>query len=296
MKEALEEYPGETRWDESLAPYTSLKVGGRADALVFPGSVEMLMELMKGISKAGVPYFVLGNGTNVLVKEGGIRGLVLNLKNLNRIELIGFDVIFAEAGSAYPKVATFAMEHHLGGIEYAAGIPGTVGGAVAMNAGIPNCDTGSSLLNIGLVDEAGTLRDLSPQEIDFGYRSTSLPQGVVVSAAFRLTPTPEEEVEASLKAYLKTRRTRQPLDLSNCGSVFKNPPDGFAGDLIEQAGLKGCRVGDAQVSTKHGNFIVNLGSARADDVLALIEKMHEAIVARFGISLELEVKVVGSDK
>lgn len=296
LKKVLKPYGGEVRWDEPMAPYTSLKVGGSADAMVFPESFEEVLVLMEQISCHEVPYFVLGNGSNLLVKAGGYRGIVLHLKHLNKIDLIGIDDIMAEGGAAYPKLATYAMENHLGGLEFAIGIPGSVGGAIAMNAGVPGHETSNALLNITIVDETGKLRDILPREVDFGYRRASLPSGVIVSAAFRLTPTPTEEVEKKMKVFLEKRRERQPLAFSNCGSVFKNPPNGFAGDWVEKAGLKGFRIGGAEVYEKHGNFIINKGLATANDVLALIDKMREEVSGRFGVSLELEVKVIGTDE
>jgi len=295
LKQALDGFPGEVRWQEAIAPYTSLKVGGPAEAMVFPASVEEVVFLMQRISRGAIPYFVLGNGSNLIVRSGGFNGIVLHLKHLNRIALIGIDDLLAEGGASFPKLAAFAMEHHLSGLEFAAGIPGTVGGAVAMNAGIPGQETGAWLVNIALIDEDGVLREINPRTIAFSYRKTTLPRGVIVSAAFRLTPRPAEEIEKDLKSLMKNRRERQPLNYPNCGSVFKNPAEGFAGEWLEKAGLKGLRIGDAQISEKHGNFIVNHGSATAEEVLALIEKMQETVKARFGIALELEVKIIGSE-
>ncbi len=295
LEAALEGFPGEIRWQEAIAPYTSLKVGGPAEVMVFPASVEEVVFLMQRISEHALPYFLLGNGSNLIVKSRGFKGIVLHLKHLNRIELIGIDDIFVEGGASFPKLAAFAMEHHLSGLEFAVGIPGSVGGAIAMNAGIPGQETGAWLVNISLVDESGDLREINPKTIAFSYRKTTLPKGVIVSAAFRLTPRPSDEVELSLKSLMKKRRESQPLQFANCGSVFKNPAEGFAGEWIEKAGLKGLRIGDAEISEKHGNFIINHGSATAEEVLALIKKMQETVKDRFGFVLELEVKMIGSD-
>ncbi len=294
-REVLHAYRGELRWDEILAPYTSLKVGGPVNVMVSPANVTELVFLLEQIAKHDLPYFVLGGGSNLLIKDGGIAGIVFNLKYLNKIETVGFDFLMAQAGASYPKVATFAMLNDLGGLEFAAGIPGTVGGAIAMNAGVPGADTAEAVISVTFVNESGEISEIPVQEVGFTYRGTALPKGIILAAGFRLTPRPKPEIEETIKSILKKRRERQPVNFSNCGSVFKNPPNGFAGDLVEKSGLKGLRIGGAEISVQHGNFMVNKGGASASDFIALIEKMQQTVQERFGVLLEPEVKIVGKD-
>lgn len=296
LRTLFKNYGGKLRWDEPLARYTSLKVGGPADLMVFPRSVAEVSTLMQTLSKHRLPYFVLGGGSNLLIKSGGIEGVVIHLKHLNRAKRLDATQLQADAGLSYPKLAIYAMEQGLSGLEFAAGIPGMVGGAVVMNAGIPRQETAPLLTSVTLVDKAGESREIPAKALSFAYRSSELPKGVIVSAVFALTPAPPENVEQRMKAYLKRRQETQPLSFSNCGSVFKNPEGLYAGRLIEQAGLKGYQIGDAQISERHGNFIINRGAAQAEDCLALIKKMQETVLDLFGIVLELEVKVIGQDE
>ncbi len=295
LKTLFKSFNGKIRWDEPLSRYTSLKVGGSADLMVFPRSVSELSSLMQLLSKHHLSYFVLGAGSNILIKPGGVKGVVIHLKHLNRVKLLDEHRLEAEAGLSYPKLAIYAMEKELSGLEFAAGIPGMVGGAVVMNAGIPNLETAPLLESISLVDEKGKLCKISAEKLKFGYRSAKLPKGVIVSAIFTLSTAPRETVEKTMKAYLKRRQETQPLSFSNCGSVFKNPPGLHAGRLVDQSGLKGYRIGDAEISERHGNFIINRGGAKAEDCIALIEKMKETVLDLFGVALELEVKVIGQD-
>lgn len=295
LKEALKDYPGEVRFDEPVAPYTSLKVGGPAEALVFPRSSAEVVLLMERIGRYRLPYFVLGGGSNLIVRDGGISGVVVHLKHLSRITFQEPDILLADAGVSYPKLSTEAMAKGLSGLEFAAGIPGTVGGAIAMNAGIPGEETASVLISVTLVEEEAKVKTLPKEAIRFGYRTAALPKGMVTSASFRLTPAAPAEVEQKLKRLLKRRRETQPLSYPNVGSVFTNPPGDYAGRLVESVGLKGFRIGDAQISERHGNFIINLGNAKAGEVLALIAEMQARVKERHGIDLELEAKVVGGD-
>lgn len=295
LKEALKDYPGEVRFDEPVAPYTSLKIGGSAEAMVFPRSSAEVVLLMERIVQHRLSYFILGGGSNLIVRDGGIPGVVVHLKHLSRITFQEPEILLADAGVSYPKLSTEAMARGLSGLEFAAGVPGTVGGAVAMNAGIPGEETASVLSSVTLVDEEAKVRTLPKEAIQFGYRTAALPKGIVTSASFRLTPAAPAEVEQKLKRLLKRRRETQPLSYPNVGSVFTNPPGDYAGRLVESVGLKGFRIGDAQISERHGNFIVNLGDAKAGDVLALIGEMRTRVKAAHGIDLELEAKVVGRD-
>lgn len=295
FRKVFEGYPGEVRLNEPIAPYTSMKIGGPADAMVFPKSVSDLVDLMARLTRYALPYFVLGGGSNLLVRDGGIGGVVIHPKLLNRIGTESATALTAEAGVSYPKLSLFAAEKGLSGLEFAVGIPGTVGGAVVMNAGIPGEETASVLSGITLVDEAGKVQRLRKEQVAFGYRSAALPKGVVVSASFSLSPAPAAEIDEKIKRLLQRRRETQPLSFPNVGSVFKNPAGDFAGRLVEAAGLKGRRSGAAQISERHGNFIINRGEATAKEVLALIGEIRQKVQAEFGILLEPEVKVVGRE-
>jgi len=293
LREVLKGLEAEVLWDAPVAPYTALKVGGPADALVFPESASELALILQKASAHRIPCFVLGRGSNLLVKDGGLAGLVLHLKRLDKITLLPDARLLAEAGASYPRVSQLAAEKGWGGLEFAVGIPGTVGGAVAMNAGIPGAETASVLEEIMLLSEEGLLRACKPADLAFGYRRSGLQGEVVIAACFRLQSAPKAQIDAKRRALLRRRQVTQPLEFSNCGSVFQNPPGNFAGRLIERCGLKGYRQGDAAISERHANFLLNLGAARAQDLIALIEKMKEAVRMRFGIELKLEVTIVG---
>lgn len=292
LKTALSGIRGEVIFDAPLAEVTSLRVGGPADAFVSPEDVHDVCRIVRQAREAQVPVMVLG-GTNLLVQDGGIRGVVLSLSKLAGIEKEDDRLVFAEAGVRMPTLLGFAVHHALSGLEWAAGIPGTVGGAVVMNAGTKLGEMQNCLDTVQLVDPEGRLLTYPAADLSFAYRSVSLPDGIVVGAWLRLTPAPRETIESRTKSYLQYRKRSQPLSQPNAGSVFKNPPGTTAGRLIEEAGLKGCRVGDAQVSAKHANFIVNLGHARSADVLRLIETVRQEVLDRTGIRLDLEWKVVG---
>ena len=283
---------GAVTFDAPLAELTSLRIGGPADALVVPEDVPDVCRIVRQASTARLPLMVLG-GTNLLVKDGGVRGLVLSLSKLAAVTREDERIVFAEAGVRLPTLLGYAVSQSLSGLEWAVGIPGTLGGAVVMNAGTKLGTMQSCVDAVQMVTPEGHVRTCAAADLAFSYRRVDLPEGVVVGARLRLTPASQKHLEASTKAYLQYRKQSQPLSQPNAGSVFKNPPGTTAGRVIEEAGLKGYRVGDAQVSAKHANFIVNLGRARATDVLLLIKKIQQDVFHRTGVTLELEWKVVG---
>lgn len=285
---------GEVTFDAPLAELTSLRIGGPADVLIVPEDVSDVRRIVRQASTARLPLMVLG-GTNLLVKDGGVRGLVLSLSKLAAVTREDERIVCAEAGVRLPTLLGYAVSQSLSGLEWAVGIPGTLGGAVVMNAGTRLGDMHSCLDAVQMVTPEGHVRTCAASDLAFSYRRVDLPEGVVVGARLRLTPASQKHLEAGTKAYLQYRKHTQPLSQPNAGSVFKNPPGTTAGRVIEEAGLKGYRVGDAQVSAKHANFIVNLGRARAADVLRLIKKIQRDVLHRTGVTLELEWKVVGEE-
>ena len=289
---ALEGVRGTIKFSEPLSSWTSLRIGGPADAFVVPGDVDDLCRLVRQAWAAKVAIFVLG-GTNVLIRDGGIRGIVVQLNRLTNIRDEPNHVVFAEAGVRMPVLLQHAVSRSRSGLEWAAGIPGTVGGGVMMNAGTSLGEMKDVLSAIELVDQRGRLITRQASDLLFGYRRARIPKGVIVGAWFQLVQATRKKIESSTKSYLQYRKRTQPLTLPNAGSIFKNPPNGSAGKLIEDAGLKGAQIGDAQVSPKHANFIVNVGKARATDVIRLIQKVRRTVLKHTGVRLQLELKVVG---
>ena len=289
---ALEGIRGEIRLSEPLSGLTSLRIGGPADSVVIPEDIDDLCRLVRQAQAAKVPILVIG-GTNVLVRDQGVRGIVVQLSRLTAIRDEPHDMVFAEAGVRMPVLLQHAISRSLSGLEWAAGIPGTVGGGVMMNAGTALGEMKDALKAIEVVGSRGTLLTRQVSDLSFGYRRAHIPKGVIVGAWFQLRPATKKKVECSTKTYLQYRKNTQPLALPNAGSIFKNPPDGSAGKLIEEAGLKGAQIGDAQVSPKHANFIINKGSARASDVIRLIQKIRRTVLKKTGTTLQLELKIVG---
>ncbi len=283
---------GAVKFHAPLRDYTSFKIGGPADVLVEPADVEDVCRLARQATAAKVPIFVIG-GTNLLVRDKGIRGVVVSLSRLKAIKSEPHHVVYAEGGVGMPTLIGHAIRRSLSGLEWAAGIPGTVAGCVVMNAGTRLGEMQSAVKAVRIVDPKGRLVERPASEIDFGYRRAKLPKGIVVGVWLQLKPGSRQDIERVVKDYLRYRKDTQPLTLPNAGCVFKNPGTEPAGKLIEAAGLKGARIGDAQVSEKHGNFIVNRGQARAADVIALIRKVRREVERRTGITLELELKIVG---
>ncbi len=289
----FEGYEGDVKFNEPLLPYTSLKIGGRAEAIVFPESIEVVAALVKRIA-GNAQIFVLGAGSNLLISEDGIEGVVMHLGNLNHAVLTSDTTFYAEAGLSFPRLSTMVEKHGLSGLEFAAGIPGTVGGAIAMNAGIPNEETAAILKEITFINPEGEITTLPREAIHFSYRNAALPQGgIILSAEFRLQMAALNAIEKKRGDLLKRRRETQPLSYPNAGSIFKNPKTFSAGKLIEEVGLKGHQIGGAQISERHGNFIINVGAATSGDVKALIQLAQERVLFEKGIALETEIKIVG---
>jgi UDP-N-acetylmuramate dehydrogenase len=295
------EIKGQIRYAVSMSDYTSFRVGGRVDYLAFPSDIQDLQKILGWCKQRGVRYFVLGNGTNLLVRDGGVRGMAISLsRGFLRLEEVGGgpeeNLILAEAGGPLGKLVEFSSEKGLAGMEFAAGIPGTVGGAIFMNAGAFKEEMKGVLHAVRLMDPEGNIAEKGKNQLRFSYRSLEVEKGaVILGAQFRLRRENGQKVKAKVEENIRWRRAKQPWDLPSAGSVFKNPVQGPAGRFVEEAGLKGSHIGDAQVSEQHANFIVNRGKARARDILALVEIIRKKVFKEKGVWLETEIQVVGED-
>lgn len=285
---------GQVLLEEPLSRHTTFRIGGPADLLVLPANREDIEICLKFSREKGLPFYIMGNGSNLLVREKGIRGLVIKTTRLSQVEVKDLS-IRAEAGALLAKVLSMAQKAGLSGLEFAAGIPATLGGATVMNAGTPEGFLGEVVLKVEALDAEGRFLFLNGRELGFGYRKSRLKGSgqVIVTVVLSLQPGDPEEIARVIADRLALRQQKQPLAWPNAGCIFKNPPDYAAGWLIEQVGAKGWRQGDAEVSTTHANFIINRGKATASDVLALIERIREAVFRRFGIYLELEIETWG---
>lgn len=286
------------RFDEPLRRHTSFRIGGPADVWVEISDVEQIRVAQRLAADCGLPLALLGGGTNVLVSDRGVRGVVLHLgRSFTEIDYrqngTGTYVRAGAAGS-FKKLVTHTVQRRLAGLEFGEGIPGTVGGGLLMNAGAFGGEISSVVTTIEGVAADGEVKAIPRDALHFGYRFFDLPEGFIVTHVnFRLQPGDEAQIEERVRVAQQKRSKGQPLGYPNAGSIFKNPPNGFAGRLIEQAGLKGRRIGNAQISEQHANFIVNLGEARADDVKALMDEAVAKVEAMTGIRLLPEVKLVG---
>ena len=284
----------EIRFDVPMSRLTSFRIGGEAELIALPKSEEELCALLKMSQKMDIPCAILGAGTNVLAPDEGIKGLVICLKDaLSGMEQIGDTEISVMAGVTMSRAAVFAANLGLGGLEFAHGIPGTVGGGVYMNAGAYGGEIKDVCTRVRIVDMDGNGRWITGEEAAFSYRHSAIEDNpwIVVAAEFELTPRPESEVWAKMKELIGKRRASQPLDLPSAGSAFKRPVGGYAAALIDQTGLKGFRIGGAAVSEKHAGFVVNLGGATAEDVKQLLKEVSDRVYEAQGIRLEPEVRI-----
>lgn len=295
QRKTEEIYPGiSLRFWEPLEKHTSFRIGGPAEAMAFPKNREELAELLKKSCLWDRKPVILGAGTNVLAPDEGVRGLVICLKDcLDGMELLQEHRLLVFAGVTMARAAVFAAKNGLSGLEFAHGIPGTVGGGVYMNAGAYGSDISRVCVSAEIMDREGNMRTVSAQELDFSYRHSALEDTgeIVVSATFRLTPAEPEKIREKMKELQAKRLASQPLNYPSAGSAFKRPQGGYAAALIDQAGLKGFRVGDAAISEKHGGFAVNLGKATAEDMKTLLKEVSEKVEAQSGIHLEPEIRV-----
>ncbi|WP_035618599.1 UDP-N-acetylmuramate dehydrogenase [Lacticigenium naphthae] len=282
--------------DEPLSLYTYTETGGPADALVFPRSKEEINEIVRWIHAEDYPLTVLGNASNLIVRDGGIRGVVIILTEMDQIKVEEGKIV-AQAGAALIEVSKRALDSHLTGLEFACGIPGSVGGAVYMNAGAYGGEVQSVIKTIEVITREGEVKQLKNKDLDFDYRHSILQESndIVLEVTFELEEGNENEMKEKMDELTELRTAKQPLEYPSCGSVFKRPTGYFTGKLIQEAGLQGFTWGGAQVSTKHAGFIVNVNAATATDYVNLIAHIKKVIWENNQVQLETEVKIIGEE-
>ncbi|MCT6859051.1 MAG: UDP-N-acetylmuramate dehydrogenase [Apilactobacillus sp.] len=283
--------------NEPLSKYTFTETGGPADLVAFPKNTDEVRELLSMAKRDDLPITILGNASNLIIKDGGISGLVIILTEMNEITSHN-DLVIAQAGARYIDTTIVAQQHGLTGMEFAAGIPGSIGGAVFMNAGAYGGETAEVIESVTVLTPENEIKTLSNSELDFGYRHSAVQDqdDIVLEATFKLSTGDKDEIQAEMDRLNELRESKQPLDLPSCGSVFKRPEGYFAGKLIHDAGLQGYQSGGAQVSKKHAGFIVNIDNATATDYLNVIKHVQETVYAKNKVHLETEVRIIGQDK
>ena len=288
--------PENVKQNEALSSYTWTKTGGPADFLVFPTNFEEISRTFEVAKQNNIPVTVLGNGSNLIIKDGGIRGIVIILTQLDDVRVDG-DAIVAQSGAAIIDVSRIALQHELTGLEFACGIPGTVGGALFMNAGAYGGEVKDVLESAVVLTADGELVTLTKDEFDFGYRSSAFAKKkmCVLEATFRCRKGDPEQIKEKMDELTYLRESKQPLEYPSCGSVFKRPEGHFAGKLIQESGLQGTQIGGVQVSAKHAGFMVNIDHGTASDYIALIQHVQKTVKEKFDVQLETEVKIIGED-
>ncbi|AYJ37894.1 UDP-N-acetylmuramate dehydrogenase [Lactiplantibacillus paraplantarum] len=296
-KDVLATFPAiEIKKDESLSHYTNTKTGGPADYVAFPKSISETKALITYANDQHLPLTVIGNASNLIVKDGGIRGLTIILTRMNQIHASENKVV-AEAGAAIIATTKVACGASLTGLEFAAGIPGSVGGAIFMNAGAYGGEMSEVVETVTVLTPTGQLKTLDHAELDFGYRHSSIQDydDIVVSVTFGLKSGNQTKIQARMDELNTLRAAKQPLEWPSCGSVFKRPTGYFTGKLIHDAGLQGHKIGGAEVSKKHAGFIINVDHATATDYMDMIHYVQKVVFERFGVHLQTEVRIIGED-
>lgn len=285
------------RQQEELKYHTTFKIGGPADLFIEPTTIQEMSFVLKTISKHDIPLTVIGSGSNILVKDKGIRGAVVSVKEMMQILDCNDNTLCVGAGYMLKDVSEFAWSHGLTGLEFAIGIPGTLGGAVFMNAGAYDGEMSHIVSAVRAVSVDGTIKEYNVSQLDFGYRHSVFHDNheVIVEIIMTLKGGNKDEIKDRMDDLTKKRESKQPLEFASAGSTFKRPTGYYAGTLIEQTGLKGFSVGDAQVSEKHAGFVINTGNASANDVLTLIKEVQQRVHDAHGVHLEPEVRMIGED-
>ena len=295
MTDKLKSIAEIVRLNEPMSEHTTFKIGGPADYFVSVTKEEEVYDAISWAKENSIPYMVIGNGSNMLVSDKGIRGLVIEVgKNFCDVRCDG-EKIYAEAGALLSRVAKMAMNESLTGMEEVSGIPGTVGGAVYMNAGAYGGEISSCIESVRYLDADGQIKTATAEECGFGYRTSifETKDKTVLSVVFRLKKGNIDEIKEKMADYTNRRKTKQPLSFPSAGSTFKRPEGYFAGALIEDAGLKGYTVGKAQISELHAGFVINLGGATAEDVMGVIRHVQKVVKEKYGVSLEPEIRLIG---
>jgi UDP-N-acetylmuramate dehydrogenase len=292
---------GKVLFDEPMYRHTSIGVGGTADVLISPGSTEELRRIITCLKNFYIPFIPVGNGTNLIVRDGGYRGTVISMKGLNTITETQRNAeqvsIHAGAGASLPEIVFLVAEKSLTGMEFCAGIPGSIGGAVKMNAGAYGNEIKDVVETIELMSNNEEIQEYQGNALKFEYRNLDLPEGMIITgASFLLNSGVKEQIQEKITEILGMRKNKHPLEFRSAGSIFKNPVGKTsAGQIIDEIGLKGVQIGGAKISEKHGNFIVNLGSAKAGDIISLINLIKKKVKIERGIDLETEVRIIGVD-
>ena len=288
--------PSNIKTNESLKTYTMTKLGGSADVFVLPETEEEAAAIVKYAYQNSVPLLMLGNGSNMVVRDGGVRGIVISFTRLDKIQIDG-EKIYAQSGALIKEVSRMAAANSLTGFEFACGIPGSVGGAMAMNAGAYGGEIKDIIIDCTVLTKEGERIVLSKDELELSYRKSIIAKKeyFVLSSNFQLKKGDQKEIDELVADLTFKRESKQPLEYPSAGSVFKRPPGYFAGKLIQDCGLQGKGVGGAEVSTKHAGFIINKGNATATDYIETIEMVKRTVKENFDVELELEVKIVGED-
>ncbi len=282
--------------NEPLKDYLYTKMGGEADVLVIPDTYEQVAKTVQYANLHNIPFMILGNGSNLIIKDGGIEGIVILLTKLDQVSHEG-NIITAQSGARIIDVSRYALDCSLTGLEFACGIPGTVGGAVYMNAGAYGGEIKDVLESIIAVDRDGNVIKVNAEDLGLNYRTSNVPDNgyIVLEATFKLTEGDPALIKEVMDDLTFKRESKQPLEYPSCGSVFKRPPGYFAGKLIQDSNLQGVSIGDAEVSKKHAGFIINKGNATATDYIALIHHVQKTVKEKFGVELEREVRIIGRD-
>lgn len=287
---------GHVKQDEMLKNHTHIKVGGKADVFVIPTTYTEIQQVVQYANEYNIPITFLGNGSNVIIKDGGIRGITLSLTHITNVTVNEKEIV-AQSGAAIIDVSRIALDHCLTGLEFACGIPGSVGGALYMNAGAYGGEVAHVLTKAVVMTKEGELHTLSKDDFDFGYRKSAFANNhyIILEATFELAKGVYAEIKEKMDDLTYKRESKQPLEYPSCGSVFKRPPNNFAGKLIQDSGLQGKRIGGVEVSTKHAGFMVNVDNGTAQDYIDLIHFVQKTVQEKFGVKLEREVRIIGED-
>jgi UDP-N-acetylmuramate dehydrogenase len=294
-------FEGDVRYMEPMMKHTSLRIGGPADLFVVPRNLSSLKNILSVLNRKKIPFFIIGGGTNILIKDGGIDGVVISLASFKKIEILSENEmnvrVYVETGTPLQRLVNFSKEKGYSGIEGLAGIPGFVGGAICGNAGAFGYEMKDIIISVSVMNNEGNVKNQGAETIDFGYRRSGISSaGLLLSAEILLKKDDKKYVSAKIEDFLKRKWESQPLSEPSAGCIFKNPPELSAGKLIEEAGCKGMRMGGAEVSSTHADFFINKGKARAVDFIRLMEEVTQRVKEKFQVILEPEIKIVGRDE